>query len=74
MLRTNELGAERGLRLRYDRTAVVPWLSGTRPCPLAPELIAEAFTCRLGRRITVADTELGLRNSPRGGAPTFRPN
>ncbi|MFB9927011.1 hypothetical protein ACFORO_19070 [Amycolatopsis halotolerans] len=55
---TNELGAEMGLRLRYDRTGVAHWLSGTRPRPPVPELVAEAFTRRLGRRVTAADTGL----------------
>lgn len=47
----NLLGAESGLRLRYDRTSVAHWLSGTRPRPPVPDLIAEAFTRRLGRTI-----------------------
>lgn len=52
----NHLAAEIGLRLRYDRTAVSHWLSGTRPRPPVPELIAEALGRKLSRRVTVVDT------------------
>ncbi|AGM07231.1 hypothetical protein [Amycolatopsis keratiniphila] len=65
---TNRLGAEAGLRLRYDRTGVAHWLSGTRPRPPVPELVAEAFTRRLGRRVTAAATGL-----VRGGGATAPP-
>ncbi|OXM48859.1 tetratricopeptide repeat protein [Amycolatopsis alba] len=55
---TNDVGAEAGLRLRYDRTSIAHWLSGARPRPPVPELVAEAFTRCLGRRITTADAGL----------------
>ncbi|MFK0247776.1 tol-pal system YbgF family protein [Amycolatopsis azurea] len=55
---TNRLGAEAGLRLRYDRTSVAHWLSGMRPRPPVPELVAEAFSRHLGRRITAKATGL----------------
>lgn len=48
----NALGAEIGAELRYDRTAVAHWLSGTQPRPPVPRLAAEALTRRLGREIT----------------------
>ncbi|MFJ1595341.1 hypothetical protein [Streptomyces sp. NPDC088261] len=51
----NRLGAESGLTLRYQRASVSQWAAGVRPRPPAPELLAEAFSRRLGRRITVAD-------------------
>ncbi|MYV51944.1 hypothetical protein [Streptomyces sp. SID3212] len=51
----NRLGAESGLTLRYQRASVSQWAAGIRPRPPAPELLAEAFSRRLGRRITVAD-------------------
>jgi len=47
----NTVGAEAGLTLRYDRTSVAHWLSGSTPNPPVPELIAEAFARRLGRGI-----------------------
>ncbi|OXM43164.1 hypothetical protein [Amycolatopsis alba] len=53
--RTNALGAELGLQLHYDRTAVAHWLSGSRPRTPVPELVAEAFTRHLGRRLTVSE-------------------
>ena len=49
----NALGAEAGLRLRYDRTSVAHWLAGSTPNTPVPELIAEAFTRWLGRDIRV---------------------
>ncbi|MDT0345423.1 hypothetical protein [Streptomyces litchfieldiae] len=48
----NALGAEIGASLRYDRTAVAHWLSGTQPRHPAPQLAAEALTRRLGRPVT----------------------
>ncbi|QIQ03392.1 hypothetical protein [Streptomyces liangshanensis] len=51
----NRLGAESGLTLRYQRASVSQWAAGIRPRPPAPELLAEAFSRRLGRRVTVAD-------------------
>ncbi|WP_158895703.1 tetratricopeptide repeat protein [Amycolatopsis anabasis] len=55
----NALGAETGLRLQYQRASVTQWLSGTHPRPPVPELVAEAFSRKLGRPITVAATGLG---------------
>jgi tetratricopeptide (TPR) repeat protein/transcriptional regulator with XRE-family HTH domain len=48
----NTLGAEIGALLRYDRTAVAHWLSGTQPRHPVPQLIAEAFSRRIGRPVT----------------------
>ncbi|MFF9481532.1 hypothetical protein [Streptomyces sp. NPDC014733] len=61
----NALAAEIDVELHYDRTAVAHWLSGTRPAPPVPDLIAEAFTRRLGRAVPPAAT--GLAADP-GGA------
>lgn len=55
----NALGTLHGLALRYDRTAVAHWLSGTRPRRPVPELIAAALTERCGRLVTVAEAGLG---------------
>jgi tetratricopeptide (TPR) repeat protein len=51
----NAAGAENGLSLRYDRTAVSHWLAGRRPRPPVPGLIAETLTRRLGATITPSD-------------------
>ncbi|TCO54822.1 hypothetical protein [Actinocrispum wychmicini] len=60
----NIAGAEVGLRLRYDRTAVAHWLSGARPQDQVPALIAEVLTRRLGRRVTLS--EIGLYHADGG--------
>lgn len=63
----NALGTLHGLPLRYDRTAVAHWLSGTRPRRPVPELIAAALTERCGRLVTVA--EAGLDPAPAKPGP-----
>lgn len=76
----NGVAAETGLTLRYDRTSVSHWLSGTRPSAHVVALAAEALSRRTGRRISPADTGLaraapgpgGSRKPPggtAGGAP-----
>ncbi|MFH9125556.1 hypothetical protein [Streptomyces globisporus] len=57
----NRLGTLHGLRLAYDRTAVAHWLSGTRPRPPVPELVAEVLSHRLGRLVTPEWTGLTPR-------------
>jgi tetratricopeptide (TPR) repeat protein len=57
----NAVGAESGVALFYDRTAVAHWLAGTQPRPPVPELIAEAVSRRLGDRVTAADLDLTRR-------------
>jgi hypothetical protein len=54
----NHLGAEAGLRLRYQRASVTQWLSGVRPRQPVPDLMAEGLSRALGRRVTV--DEIGL--------------
>ncbi|MCU4748877.1 MULTISPECIES: hypothetical protein [Streptomyces] len=58
----NALGAEAGTALRYDRTAVAHWLSGTQPRHPVPQLIAEALSRRTGRPLTVR--EAGFPGGP----------
>ncbi|WP_216210924.1 tetratricopeptide repeat protein [Amycolatopsis aidingensis] len=55
----NEVGAEAGLRLRYRRASVTQWVSGVRPRPPVPELLAEVLSRRLNRPITVQALGLG---------------
>ncbi|MFF1409573.1 hypothetical protein ACFVX6_07225 [Streptomyces sp. NPDC058289] len=62
----NGLGTLHGLALRYDRTAVAHWLSGTRPRRPVPELIAAALTERCGRLVTVAEAGLGASSTGPG--------
>ncbi|GFN09273.1 hypothetical protein Smic_78290 [Streptomyces microflavus] len=57
----NRLGTLHGLRLAYDRTAVAHWLSGTRPRPPVPELVAEVLSHRLGQLVTPEWTGLTPR-------------
>ncbi|GAA2657445.1 hypothetical protein [Streptomyces lunalinharesii] len=64
----NALAAEIDLDLNYDRTAVAHWLSGTRPAPPVPELLAEALSRRLGRSVSPAAAGLsGEPSAPAGG-------
>ena len=54
----NALAAEIGLATRLDRRSVSHWLAGRRPRSPLPELIAEAFTRRLGTPVPVQATGL----------------
>jgi hypothetical protein len=47
----NLAGAESGLVLRYDRTAVAHWLAGTRPSAAVAGVVAECLTRTLDRSI-----------------------
>ncbi|WP_017555917.1 hypothetical protein [Nocardiopsis baichengensis] len=69
----NRVGAETGLDLRYDRTSVAHWLTGSRPRPPVPGLIAEAAARRLGRPVALAETGMGGSGRPFGdGALDWR--
>lgn len=61
------IASESGVRVRYDRTTVAHWLTGTQPRPPGPRLLVEAFTRRLGRPVSAA--ELGLEVEPHRGPP-----
>ncbi|MFD8320721.1 hypothetical protein [Kitasatospora purpeofusca] len=54
----NRVAAESGVVLSLDRRSVSHWLSGRRPRPPVPDLVAEAFSRRLGRTLTGRDTGL----------------
>ncbi|GAA3498957.1 hypothetical protein GCM10019016_060600 [Streptomyces prasinosporus] len=69
--RVNDLGAQRGLTLRYDKTSVARWVSkGMVPQGAAPHLIAAAIGQKLGRpvplhEIGLADADPRARGGPR---------
>lgn len=54
----NRAGTAVGLRLRYDRTSVAHWLSGSCPRTPVPDLIAAELSRRLDRLVLVAETGL----------------
>ncbi|MER5942509.1 sporulation protein [Streptomyces sp. NPDC001928] len=57
--RVNELAGQRGLSRSYTHTSVANWCHrGMVPRHPAPQLIAEALTERLARRVTVVETGL----------------
>ncbi|MGW2401027.1 hypothetical protein ACWCYY_31145 [Kitasatospora sp. NPDC001664] len=60
------------LELRYDRTTVAHWLSGSRPTEPVPRLVAEVLSRSLGREVSVEDTGLG-RPVVRPAAPDGDP-
>ncbi|MDT0395590.1 MULTISPECIES: hypothetical protein [Streptomyces] len=60
--RVNDLGAQRGLTLRYDKTSVARWVSkGMVPQGAAPHLIAAAIGQKLGRPVPLH--EIGLADA-----------
>lgn len=60
--RVNDLGAQRGLTLRYDKTSVARWVTkGMVPQGSAPHLIAAAISSKLGRPVPLH--EIGLADA-----------
>ncbi|NJQ07055.1 sporulation protein [Streptomyces lonarensis] len=60
--RVNDLGAQRGLTLRYDKTSVARWVTkGMVPQGSAPHLIAAAISSKLGRPVPLH--EIGLADT-----------
>ncbi|WP_016905984.1 hypothetical protein [Streptomyces xiaopingdaonensis] len=60
--RVNDLGTQRGLTLRYDKTSVARWVSkGMVPQGAAPHLIAAAIGSKLGRPVPLH--EIGLADA-----------
>lgn len=60
--RVNDLGARRGLSLRYDKTSVARWVGkGMTPQGPVPHLIAAVLAERLGRPVPLE--EIGLDDS-----------
>ncbi|MFD7414302.1 hypothetical protein [Kitasatospora purpeofusca] len=65
----NSEGRAQGMDLRYDRTSVAHWLSGSRPRPPVPRLAAAVLARRLRRPVLPDD--LGLADDapdPSGAA------
>jgi hypothetical protein len=63
--RLNDLGSARGLTgMRYDHGSVLRWAGGQRPRDPVPGLLAEIFSLRLGRPVSMED--IGM---PRGAVP-----
>lgn len=60
----NVLGTDRTPPLRYDRTSVAHWLSGSCPRGTVPDLVAETLSRRAGRLVTAQET--GLAPLPGG--------
>jgi len=67
--RVNQLGQRDGLGLLYDHASVRRWIrDGTIPRGKVPELICEALTTRLPRRVVLSD--IGMeRNEGGDGTP-----
>ncbi|MFI9331038.1 MFS transporter [Kitasatospora sp. NPDC052868] len=58
--RVNDLGSQRGLTLRYDKTSVARWVSkGMVPQGPVPHLIATAIGGKLGRPVPLEEIGLG---------------
>ncbi|QDY75817.1 tetratricopeptide repeat protein [Streptomyces qinzhouensis] len=56
----NESGRPAGLPLCYGRTSVARWLTGSRPEPPVPDLVAAVLSRRTGRLVTADQTGLTL--------------
>lgn len=54
----NRVGAEAGMSLRYDQTAVSHWVAGTMPKAQVRPIIVEALSRRLKRPVTLAEAGL----------------
>ncbi|MEU9100781.1 hypothetical protein [Streptomyces sp. NPDC048361] len=61
----NRLGAEAGMDLHYDQSAVSHWVAGTMPNPPVRRLIVEALSRKLHRTVTHAEAGLPLAESDR---------
>ncbi|MGH3885354.1 MAG: hypothetical protein ACRDSZ_02095 [Pseudonocardiaceae bacterium] len=55
----NRVGAEAGLQLSYDDSAVCHWLAGTLPRDRVRPVVCEVLSRRLGRPVTLASAGLG---------------
>ena len=55
----NRVGAEAGLQLSYDDSAVCHWLTGTLPRARVRSVVCEALSRRLGKPVTSVSAGLG---------------
>ena len=62
--RVVKLGELRGIDLRYNHSSVVRWLRGQTPHQPTPQLIAQALSDSLGRRVSVAEIGMATREDP----------
>ncbi|WP_327290403.1 transcriptional regulator [Streptomyces sp. NBC_01198] len=58
--RVNAAGRFRGRQMRYDHSSVIRWLRGQRPRGIAPDLICDVLSERLGRPVSLDDIGMGL--------------
>jgi hypothetical protein len=65
----NRVGAEAGVPLRYDETAVCHWLRGTMPRKVVRPFVREALSRKLRRPVTLAELGLGA-DTPTPGTDT----
>src|ERR1700732_2961509 len=67
----NRMGAEAGLELHYDQSAVSHWVAGTVPKEQVRPLIVEAFARKLRRPVTHAEAGLPTaHHRPDGSDPS----
>lgn len=59
----NRTGAEAGMFLRYDQTAVSHWVAGTMPKQQVRPIIAETLSRKLKRPVTLAEAGLASERS-----------
>src|SRR5690606_19383335 len=57
--RVNQLAAKRSMKTSYNHSSVSRWLGGSVPQAPVPQLIAQAFTERIGRTVTVEEIGMG---------------
>ena len=64
----NRTGAEAGMSLRYEQTAVSHWVSGTMPKQQVRPVIIEALSRKLKRPVTLAEAGLAPHGSDNTGS------
>jgi tetratricopeptide (TPR) repeat protein len=70
----NVVGGEAGVPLRYDRSSVAHWLTGTRPPAHVRAFVAEALSRRLDRSVSVPDTGLDETAAASAAKPPALPS
>jgi hypothetical protein len=69
----NRLAAAHDVLLRYDRTSVAHWLTGSRPRDFVARSVAEVLTRRIGRLIDASETGLVREPAVRRADPVPEP-